>query len=140
MVKSNYFYIDELIQSQTADKYHIPNKPSPEDEKNLFILMSRVLDKLRLYIKCPVFVSSGYRSERLNCLVGGSSTSDHMRGMAADVYCKDKQNTCNIFNWLISDDCSVDYDQAIYYPDKNILHISYRSEEANRHMAFVKRS
>ncbi|MCY1430424.1 Peptidase M15 [compost metagenome] len=32
----------------------------------------------------PIIISSGYRSERVNRLIGGASDSQHVQGLAAD--------------------------------------------------------
>jgi hypothetical protein len=37
----------------------------------------------------PIEVTSGYRSEKVNAAVGGSATSDHLKGKAADIKHKD---------------------------------------------------
>lgn len=46
------------------------------------------LQKLRDHFGVSVNVNSGYRCEAHNKAVGGSSTSHHMRGMAADIRVK----------------------------------------------------
>ena len=48
-------------------------------------LVVNVLDPLREAVQRPVRVTSGFRSEVLNRLIGGAKGSQHMRGEAADI-------------------------------------------------------
>lgn len=47
--------------------------------------LSRLLQVLRQECKKPVTITSGYRCPEHNKLVGGSATSYHVKGMAADI-------------------------------------------------------
>lgn len=84
------FSREELLRSETALRHHIDNQPhSPEHEKNLLDLawfLQRLRDALSEHYgrDVPISVSSGYRSEALNTLVGGSKRSAHSHGLAAD--------------------------------------------------------
>lgn len=80
-----YFKLEELTYSQTAKAHSIANVPTAEAVKNLTRLVDEVLDPLRERWGVPIRVTSGYRSVTLNRKVGGSSTSYHLRGMAADI-------------------------------------------------------
>ena len=53
-------------------------------------LLVEVLDELRDYMGCPLIVTSGYRTPAYNKKVGGAVNSQHMYGVAADVYPADK--------------------------------------------------
>lgn len=92
-----YFSIKELCKSNTASKYKINNTPSPEIEENLKELIEKVLDPIRAKFGRPINVSSGYRCERLNTLVGGAKNSFHKLGCAADLYGKTNAQTKEIF-------------------------------------------
>lgn len=46
-----------------------------------------MLEKLREYLGCSININSGYRSEAHNKAIGGSKTSKHTQGLAADIYC-----------------------------------------------------
>lgn len=81
---SKYFTLKEMIYSDTAKKYGIDNTPSTSVIQHLEELM-KFLDGLREAWKSPIKVNSGYRCEYLNKKVGGSSTSVHKRGWAADL-------------------------------------------------------
>lgn len=80
-----YFTIAELCRSNTADKFLIDNKCTKEQAANMMALVNNVLDPLREAYGKPIRVNSGFRCEKLNKKVGGSKTSDHLHGMAADI-------------------------------------------------------
>lgn len=92
-----YFTIEELCKSNTAKKYKINNKPQQLQEQNLKTLIEEVLDQIREKFGKPINVSSGYRCEKLNKLVGGSKNSFHLKGCAADLYGKTNEQTKQIF-------------------------------------------
>jgi hypothetical protein len=74
----------EFIVSQTAERKGIDNTPTPEVVANLRLLCQQILEPARLALG-PLRISSGYRSKALNKAVGGSKTSAHVFGYAADV-------------------------------------------------------
>lgn len=81
-----YFTFEELIFSEDAlKKYDIRNKTTQEVENNLDRLIVELLDPIRMMWGKPISVSSGYRCELLNQKEGGSSTSRHKDGLAADL-------------------------------------------------------
>lgn len=81
---SPHFTLDELVASQTAARQGINNTPPREVVRNLRRLAA-TLEKVRSLLGgAPVLVSSGYRCAELNAAVGGSNTSAHMAGLAAD--------------------------------------------------------
>ena len=48
-------------------------------------------------------ISSGYRSEKINTLVGGSKTSQHLLGSATDIQIFDKKlNNKDLFDIIVS--------------------------------------
>jgi hypothetical protein len=48
------------------------------------LLCQNVLEPLRQIVQKPVIITSGYRSKKLNAAIGGSSSSQHTKGQAAD--------------------------------------------------------
>jgi hypothetical protein len=73
------FSLDELIVTSTSGS-NIP--PGLHKEKLLYTanyLLQPIRDKWG-----PVLVNSGYRSQAVNTAIGGSSTSQHWKGEAAD--------------------------------------------------------
>ena len=80
-----YFTISELVASDTAKAKGIDNSPTTAVRANLVALIETLLDPLREAWKSPIRVTSGYRCAILNRAVGGSSTSAHLYGCAADI-------------------------------------------------------
>ena len=80
---SKNFSLSELTKSETAIRKDIDNTPSNEVLSNLTTLCNMVLQKVR-DSHGVVTITSGYRSPELNKAIGGSTTSDHCKGCAAD--------------------------------------------------------
>lgn len=80
---TEHFTLEEMIATQHRN---IDNHPSEEIINNLKRICS-YLEGIRITLKHPIIVTSGYRSEALNTAVGGSKTSAHMKGLAADFIC-----------------------------------------------------
>jgi uncharacterized protein YcbK (DUF882 family) len=72
-----YFTIKELTKSGTALRHGINNTPDKKSLRNLEKLIDFILDPLREAYGKPIVVSSGYRCEKLNRIVGGAKTSQH---------------------------------------------------------------
>ena len=94
-----YFTIEELTKSETALSYGIDNTPPERLLPNLHRLMD-YLDNVREAYGKPIRVSSGYRSPHLNALVGGSSSSQHKLGLAADLVVPDMEHLMAVIRKL----------------------------------------
>lgn len=79
------FSLHEMIKSETALRHRLDNSPPDFVIDNLSILCNEILQPVRDYFGKGVKVNSGYRSPAVNAAVGGSRTSDHCKGMAADI-------------------------------------------------------
>jgi zinc D-Ala-D-Ala carboxypeptidase len=84
---SENFSLEELTASETAARKGIDNTPSEEVIDNLKRLAAALQEVRALLNHRAILVSSGYRSPELNQAVGGSATSDHCKGLAADFIC-----------------------------------------------------
>lgn len=82
---SKYFSYIELTKSGTADRLKIDNTPSPESAMHLGEL-AVFLDGVREAWGSGIKVTSGFRCDKLNEIIGGSKTSAHPTGYAADIY------------------------------------------------------
>jgi len=80
-----FFTIPELSRSQRAIDDGLDNTPNAEQRKALVCLTVNLLDPLRAKWGRPLTVVSGFRNQKVNSLVGGSRTSDHMTGRAVDI-------------------------------------------------------
>lgn len=87
---TEHFSMEEMTHSSTLDEY---NGKHGTDKNNVPSVQERValkhlctqLEELREKMGCPLRISSGFRSPFLNKMVGGSATSLHKYGLAADV-------------------------------------------------------
>ncbi len=57
----------------------------PTVQANLKRLATELLEPIRAIFGVPIQVNSGYRCPELNAAVGGSASSQHLRGEAADI-------------------------------------------------------
>lgn len=80
-----YFSFQEFERSDTATRYAIDNTMPEAARRNVAALVDNVLDPLREAWGKPITVTSGYRCQQLNKLVGGVATSMHLTGHAADI-------------------------------------------------------
>lgn len=102
MQLTEHFDLGELIYSSTAKQKGLKNEPNESQIENLKLLCEYVLEPIREKIGCPLVISSGYRSEKVNALVGGSKTSQHLLGQAADIQIFDKTKTnVDLFNTIV---------------------------------------
>lgn len=121
-----YFTIGEFIRSDTAEKYGINNRlPSMKESDNIYRLVINVLDPLREAYGKPIHVSSGYRCPLLNALVGGSSTSDHMAGCAADIQGTPRTPEENRKLFSLIQELHLPFDQLIDEKGMSWVHVSH---------------
>jgi len=121
------FSLHELTKSETALRMGFDNSPDDEATENLRLLCEKVLQPVRDHFGKGVKVNSAYRSPESNAAVGGSKTSDHCKGMAADIEIPGVANA-ELAQWIMD---NLDYTQLIleFYtpgiPDSGWCHISY---------------
>ena len=127
-----YFTMGEMMRSQTADARGISNKCNIEQAGNIQRLIAEVLDPLREAYGKPVRVTSGFRSPELNKAVGGSRTSDHMTGCAADIVGTPNNKEENKKLFELVQELGLSYDQLIDEKNFRWVHVSFRSKETNR--------
>jgi len=82
---SKHLTLAELIRSESAKRLGISNMPTDEHIENLKELAENIFEPIREHFKHPIYISSGYRSQKLNAAIGGSMNSQHSRGMAIDI-------------------------------------------------------
>lgn len=82
---SENFTLEEMLVSSTAKKYGIDNIPDATAKANMSILCNKLLQPIRNKFGKSIIVTSGYRCLALNTRIGGSKTSQHMKGQAADI-------------------------------------------------------
>ena len=82
---SEHFTLGEMCYSATAEAKKIPNIPLKQHITAMQNLCERGLEPLCCQLGLPIKVNSGYRCQLLNQMVGGVSTSQHLKGEAADI-------------------------------------------------------
>lgn len=141
-----YFSIKELTASLKATELGIKNEPSKQALVNLESLVLNILDPLREAWGGGIIVTSGYRSVALNKAVGGSPSSAHRHGLAADIVPADKrigvfkafcvkwlkENQVNFDQYI--DELSVDKDGKV----SEWVHIGIKSPSGNQRRQFLK--
>ncbi|WP_308021506.1 D-Ala-D-Ala carboxypeptidase family metallohydrolase [Neisseria mucosa] len=80
---TEHFSLKELTRSETARRLGLQNTPSSAEMANIQYTAEQ-LEKIRAYVGRVIVVTSCFRSERVNKAVGGSPTSAHRFGLAAD--------------------------------------------------------
>jgi hypothetical protein len=124
---SKNFSLHELTKSETALRKDLNNTPPQSAVTNLQLLVDRVLQPVRDRYNKGVKINSGYRSSEVNASVGGSRTSDHCQGMAADIEIPGVANA-ELAAWIVA---NLDFTQVIleFYtpgvPDSGWVHVSY---------------
>lgn len=122
-----HFTLSEFTRSATAERYGIENKPNDSQVQNLECLCGLILDPLREAVGHPIYITSGFRTKRLNRIVGGFATSAHMQGLAADFRVGDKDYLLD-WAWCLLKSVNHPYrqyiDQCIYYRDRHFIHVS----------------
>ena len=84
MKLSPHFTLAEMTVSQEAARSGLKNIPNQVHVQALTQLCMSVLEPLRMRVRTPIVVSSGFRSVSVNRRIGGSSKSQHCKGEAAD--------------------------------------------------------
>ena len=121
------FTLSEMTKSETALRHGMANDPSETEIENLRVLCENVLQKVRDYYGMGVTVNSGFRHPLVNAKVGGSTTSDHCKGFAADIEIPGIPNA-ELAEW-IAENC--EFRQLIreFYtvgvPDSGWVHVSF---------------
>lgn len=122
-VTMKYFSFEEFSRSDTARKRGIDNSIPPHVRPAIEALVENVLDPLREAWGRPLTITSGYRCEALNKAVGGSKSSHHMRGMAADISTGDRTLNQKLYQLVVR--LNLPFTQLIDEKNFAWVHISY---------------
>ena len=128
------FTLPELVKSSTAERMGISNMPdSAQILVNLTNVANHILQPVRDEVG-PLRVNSGYRGLALNKAVGGSKTSQHCWGEAAD-FESSRIGNYKLARWIKE---NLDFDQLIleFYtqgqPSSGWVHCSFKTNGQNR--------
>ena len=131
MKLTDNFSLAEMTKSDTALRLDMDNTPGPEEIDNMTRLCECVLQPVRNHFGKGVKVNSGFRHPNVNAKVGGSKTSDHCKGMAADIEIPGVANA-DLAKWIVD---NLEFRQVIleFYttgvPDSGWVHVSYNPSD-----------
>ena len=133
MKLTKHFTLEELCASSTAKRLKINNLPTNEEIANMRHLALTILEPLRLFMQKPVYINSGFRSQKLNKAVGGVANSQHTRGEAVDIRVVTIAEGKAMFDYIRR---NTPFDQLIW--ERNArgsrwIHVSVRRDGKNRH-------
>ena len=138
---SQNFSLAEMVKSETALRHGLDNTPGEAEIENLRLLCEHVLQPLRDAYQRGIKVNSGFRAPDVNAAVGGSRTSDHCKGQAADI------EIPGVANYDLASYIS----QYFYFtqlilefytpgvPDSGWVHVSYDPNNLKRHVMTAMR-
>lgn len=130
---SEHISYEEATKSPTAIRNGITNEPTPEVLENMKVVAEACFEPLRKWYGKPIKVNSFFRCTLLNEKVGGSKTSQHVKGEAMDIDAGSKEENKKIFEWCKA---NLVYDQLINEYDFSWVHISFRKGN-NRNQTLV---
>lgn len=131
-ISKNFSY-REFEASETADQLDICNVIIDTQVRDAIkALVQTVLQPLRDAWNRPMHINSGYRCKRLNELVGGTPTSQHTKGEAADIACDEPWELAKL-----AKDLGLPYDQMILYP--TFVHLSHKLNGDQRRAVLYNR-
>lgn len=127
MQLSPNFSLKEMTRSDTATRMGHANQPGEKEIANMKLLCEKVLQPIREHYGKSVKVNSGFRHPEVNASVGGSKTSDHCQGQAADIEIDGVANG-DLAAWVRDNltfrQCILEfYTQGV--PDSGWVHVSY---------------
>lgn len=93
---TEHFKLEEFVHGSIEA---VPANVKANIEKLCF----NYLEPLRLCFG-PIIINSGYRTELENSCCGGAKNSYHLKGLAADIRCKDVDDAIEKAAWLIRRD------------------------------------
>ena len=131
MKLGKYFTLSELTITNSG----LVNSPSKMEIHNLSLLVEKILDPLRELYGKPITINSGYRSPLVNKKIGGVPTSEHVKGMAADITAGSKEENKKLFE-LIRDNFT--FRQLINEHDYTWLHISFNISDNKKQILSIK--
>lgn len=146
---SKYFQLEQFLRSGKAQALggaalKEQQNPPADVRYNIEQLATNVLDKIRERWNAPIYISSGYRCPTVNSAVGGSKTSQHCNGQAADFSAATEAQNKQLMQVILQmvNDGYLDVDQIINeYPKANgtpdWIHVSYKANGKNRNSFLV---
>ena len=144
---SEHFSLGELTVTnvKTADG-NIPSHVAIENLKRLCKWLEHLRAQYNLLYDAgshPIVINSGYRSEEVNKRVGGSPTSNHLTGCAADIRVFGIEQALRYAVILLNyaDDSDQEFDELLIERSKKgtyWVHFAVRPKENRRKVRFIQ--
>jgi zinc D-Ala-D-Ala carboxypeptidase len=133
------FTLKQLMVSETAARRSLDNRPPVRAVRRLKRLAAG-LERVRTITGRDLDVTSAYRGPALNALVGGSRTSHHMQGYAADFSCPRFGSPFRVCKAIMRS--GLRFDQLIYEhgdaEDGGWVHLSFAPKMRRRVLTICK--
>lgn len=120
----------------TVTDQNMPNVPNEAEVASLRSLAEMILQPLRDALGKPVRVNSAFRSEAVNRAVGGTATSQHRLGQAADIHVPG-MTSVEVAKKIVA--LGLPFDQVIE-EFGSWVHVSYGPRRRRQQLTAVKRS
>jgi zinc D-Ala-D-Ala carboxypeptidase len=120
---SKHITIEEATFSATALRAKIDNKPSETELEAMKYVAENLFEPLREWYGKPIKINSFFRNAKLNKLVKGSATSQHVKGEAIDISAGTKEENKKLFDYVCA---NLNFDQCINEYDYTWVHISLK--------------
>ncbi len=120
----------------TVTDRNMPNVPNEAEVASLRSLAEMILQPLRDALGKPVRVNSAFRSEAVNRAVGGTATSQHRLGQAADIRVPG-MTSVEVAKKIVA--LGLPFDQVIE-EFGSWVHVSYGPRRRRQQLTAVKRS
>jgi zinc D-Ala-D-Ala carboxypeptidase len=131
---SKHITYDEATLSPTAIRNGISNQPNEEQLHNMQQVAENLFEPLRKLYGKPIKINSFFRSQKLNQLVKGSPSSQHVRGQAIDLTGGSKEENKKLFELAKT----LEFDQLINEYQFSWIHISYKTSGNRKQILVIK--
>lgn len=134
MKLSKNFTLSELTYSSTAKANKVDNTPDRWELDNLKKLCNEVLQPIRDKWDDSIFINSGFRNPIVNRLVKGSTSSQHLKGEAADITVGSKSGNKKLFDMILQmiENEEITVGQIIDEKEYSWIHISLPYKRVNQ--------
>ena len=133
---TEHFTLAEMLRSEAASRLGLDNIPESEAIIANIKKTCGALELVRAYYNKPLIVLSCHRSPEVNQAVGGSKSSAHMKGLAADFRIPGTPNIeiCSAISAL-----GIDFDQIIYeFGEPGWVHLGLSDNPRGQILSAVK--
>ncbi len=122
-IVQGHFRLSEFLRSDTAVRQGLDNTPKAVDLANIRNVLAPGMQRVRDSLGLPVLITSGYRSAEVNAAIGGSKSSQHSQGLAADFISPAFGTPRQVVQYLMERSGEIRFDQLIF--EGSWVHISF---------------